>query len=1371
MNTAGAAAFPAPADIYSGLSTCRIYFPLHCVPGRGGFLVGWNTRRFVAAVATVVPDVTLDELVIALTMIQTRSWSSQVWFRQTRAQQSLLQARTECGAFPIILGEYFSDPASSAPPASVLRGQSGLEGLSTPVPADLRLRISRDGLGYPVVGDVYCCDYRYRTLNQMIFYQHTPDAPARFALRPFSMVLDPPPPAAPERIAPTTAGTDLEAALGQLSWASTVERSLQHCMRVLRAHPTRAPAAARPPAAAPPVGPGGAPQPPAPPVAGALSPIRDGPGAPAHIRPPPSSPAHHPAGPAKPASPSPSTSSPSASSVHAPLTPSSRRASCSAAEALASSPGGAGAGIGATIYPVPGPLPAPWGRAMAMALPPKTPPQIRQWPSPAPAGAPPSAGLHTPRPTYPPSAYPATPGTPGYMSPPSPGWEALPISPSRLWRATASPSAFRPWASQQQHPHQQGGSPSSSSSTPSSPTGLTGPRSDAAPGPPEAAAGRPPSPAVSTAAPGPPQRAAEAAEGEDPEDAAPPPVLRRRHAARRVPSPGRPGPGPGPLPQGAPAGIPPAAATGPAPTGGPRPQPQAPAGLLPPEGHARCPPEQHRDRGGAPKGERECEDAPRRAAADVSEGAGWGRTPWWALGLVVGLVGLSGPWALAPLVGWALWWRRPGAHAQPHRSHPHLHHQAPAAPARGWGCGPVSRLMARQVGRRLEELRALEEQLGAWVAALAPFVLALVRLGLQTLRQPLQVPLPLLAWARPPDAAEETVLPARMAAAAAAAAAAQAQAPPARPPSAGAPSGLRAPAARPTASKPPASGPKAHAPQPAAPARAAPLVRTGPPPSAAPRRPDGRPAPPCLADLSAVGYLLWYRSHTLALAVWQVVAYRRSRPTPRAQAAFISGMNHLLAAAVDLAAGWALVGWLRTHPAAVVDVAQGVLSGIGGAPLMRAVLWLMGWPAGFKLNNNLDACLGSLFRHVIQASAQLGTVARQRYGWVLWWLVAGAGFGGLSLQAAVAEDLLRLLTAHLAALHAFARLLHAQTLAALGSLWRLFTGKRLNVLRQRIDRCNAPADELLLGTLLFSVLIFLCPTVVAYHGLWVWVMVQVLAVRSGLRLVQLAMARMPWYGLATWLCAPAKLASVSFRVVKPGGPLARALQERRLLGGYWAAPLALDPRAAAAAPPGPPAPARLGDRLRGAARWVWAQAAMTGAQIRADMAALGRLGRAMWEVSLHPGPAAPTSPPGHGRPSPSPSPSPLGPAAPLLGRPTCCGDDPGPLRLRADEAEGMPGPSPAPSVGLPQSFMFLSVGTTPPLPFMFLSTRPAPLRELLRPLGFVGVIPGRLVAMVGPILRGRPLPIPVVRTWNGAVPTELPPMIDFWILLKLPATE
>jgi phosphatidylinositol glycan class Q protein len=85
------------------------------------------------------------------------------------------------------------------------------------------------------------------------------------------------------------------------------------------------------------------------------------------------------------------------------------------------------------------------------------------------------------------------------------------------------------------------------------------------------------------------------------------------------------------------------------------------------------------------------------------------------------------------------------------------------------------------------------------------------------------------------------------------------------------------------------------------------------------------------------------------------------------------------------------------------------------------------------------------------------------------------------MPIALFSDMLSVLTLHIYSFYmASARIFHWQ-LTIIISLFHLFRGKKHNVLRKRIDSCDYDLDQLLLGTILFTLLFFLLPTVVVFY--------------------------------------------------------------------------------------------------------------------------------------------------------------------------------------------------------------------------------------------------------------------------------------------------
>lgn len=97
------------------------------------------------------------------------------------------------------------------------------------------------------------------------------------------------------------------------------------------------------------------------------------------------------------------------------------------------------------------------------------------------------------------------------------------------------------------------------------------------------------------------------------------------------------------------------------------------------------------------------------------------------------------------------------------------------------------------------------------------------------------------------------------------------------------------------------------------------------------------------------------------------------------------------------------------------------------------------------------------------------------------WFIGFSSFAGASMPLAMFSDLLSALTVHIYSFYlASARIYHWQ-LTILISLFHLFRGKKHNVLRNRIDSCDYDLDQLLVGTILFTLLAFLLPTVMVFY--------------------------------------------------------------------------------------------------------------------------------------------------------------------------------------------------------------------------------------------------------------------------------------------------
>jgi hypothetical protein len=173
--------------------------------------------------------------------------------------------------------------------------------------------------------------------------------------------------------------------------------------------------------------------------------------------------------------------------------------------------------------------------------------------------------------------------------------------------------------------------------------------------------------------------------------------------------------------------------------------------------------------------------------------------------------------------------------------------------------------------------------------------------------------------------------------------------------------------------------------------------------------------------------------------------------------------------------------------------------------LQQNISWLESFPVGFKLNVPLTHNMGHEIRnlvgmHQLAFSATLGNADFVRFLLVPFFGVASTLCGWTTL-CALTLDLWRLEMLHLTILAVSFRALYRVELYLLSALWRLFRGKKENVLRHRTDSMQYDAMQLLVGTICFCICIFLFTTILVYYTcfacwnlgvhlpvLWLWLL-------------------------------------------------------------------------------------------------------------------------------------------------------------------------------------------------------------------------------------------------------------------------------------------
>ncbi|TRM66599.1 N-acetylglucosaminyl transferase component-domain-containing protein [Schizophyllum amplum] len=203
------------------------------------------------------------------------------------------------------------------------------------------------------------------------------------------------------------------------------------------------------------------------------------------------------------------------------------------------------------------------------------------------------------------------------------------------------------------------------------------------------------------------------------------------------------------------------------------------------------------------------------------------------------------------------------------------------------------------------------------------------------------------------------------------------------------------------------------------------------------------------------------------------------------------------------------------------------------ARLVWVLKWLDSWPAGLKLNTELSRFYTRSFTDMILVWGGLLHRTTPFLPAIIY-ATGVAGHVGVSFAVSMASDLLALATAHTYICYVVSNAIYARMLKTAGSLWNLFRGKRFNVLRNRTDSWEYDIDQLLFGTMLFTLLAFLFPTVLAYHAVFAAVRLGIILLHAGLETLLAFINHFPLFALMLRIKDPWRLPGGIYFSTKSG---------------------------------------------------------------------------------------------------------------------------------------------------------------------------------------------------------------------------------------------
>ena len=240
-----------------------------------------------------------------------------------------------------------------------------------------------------------------------------------------------------------------------------------------------------------------------------------------------------------------------------------------------------------------------------------------------------------------------------------------------------------------------------------------------------------------------------------------------------------------------------------------------------------------------------------------------------------------------------------------------------------------------------------------------------------------------------------------------------------------------------------------------------------------------------LAKISKVGYQLQLRIQQLLF--WPPQYFKRQETeiklSPIAQAQYIGFFNTVWLIANDIIIGFALKNIVIENSNQILSLLQRFFDTYAVNFVTKTQLWLLSWPGGLKLNSELGTFLANLFEWMILAWSS--TVQEILLYWPYFLYFIGL-FGGLGATFVISafEDIVQLLTIHLKLMHLISARIYNWSLFTLSSTFNLFQGKKWNPLRQRVDSAQYELDQFLMGTIIFTLFMFLLPTISSFYAFY-----------------------------------------------------------------------------------------------------------------------------------------------------------------------------------------------------------------------------------------------------------------------------------------------
>ncbi|EUC62225.1 N-acetylglucosaminyl transferase component Gpi1 [Rhizoctonia solani AG-3 Rhs1AP] len=255
--------------------------------------------------------------------------------------------------------------------------------------------------------------------------------------------------------------------------------------------------------------------------------------------------------------------------------------------------------------------------------------------------------------------------------------------------------------------------------------------------------------------------------------------------------------------------------------------------------------------------------------------------------------------------------------------------------------------------------------------------------------------------------------------------------------------------------------------------------------------------------------------------------YRATKPRnvqdiARSTSRYINFFNCVWLIANDVIIGTAFGGFICENNDALADLGSWFIHYYFIELLRESLHWLDNWPIGLKLNTELSGFLCASFSTSIDYWEYTFKMVTPYFPLALY-CIGSTGILGTTMVLSLISDVLGILTFHTYICYLLATTVFSRLLKLIGSLFNLFRGKRRNILRNRTDTWNYDMDQLMLGTILFTLVTFLFPTVTVYYMLFTLTRLGIIGIQATLETILAFLNHFPLFALMLRVKDPARL--------------------------------------------------------------------------------------------------------------------------------------------------------------------------------------------------------------------------------------------------------